>query len=246
MSDTQSAQAAGQAEDIEQLVSSARDALSDEMIARLAGTLAESLDLLDRINRSRLARALPVITQLVDNGDLERIVQTTRVLAAAGDSMNDEMVGRMAGVVGDGLDFLDRVNRSRLGDALAVITQLVDNGDLERIAHLARLLGAAEDALNDEMIARVAGVLADSLSLLEQLTRNNALGQILTFFLRPEVQNVLVRWGEALLGASTEYQQLPPPKGGIGGWWRLLRDPSNQQAMQFFGLFGKHLQGRRH
>ena len=186
MSDTQSAQAAGQGGDIEQLVSSARDALTDEMIARLAGTLAESLDLLDRINRSRLARTLPVINQLVDNGDLERI------------------------------------------------------------AHLARLLGAAEDALNDEMIARVAGVLADALSLLEQLTRNNALDQILTFFLRPEVQNVLVRWGEALLGASNEYQQLPPPKGGIRAWWRLLRDPSNQQAMQFFGLFGKHLQGRRH
>jgi hypothetical protein len=163
--------------------------------------------------------------------------------AGARDALTDEMVSRLAGVVGEGLNLLDRVNRSRLADAIGVITQLADNGDLERIAHAARLLGAAEDALNEEMIARLAGVVTDGLSLLEQLSRNNALDRILTFFLRPEVQNVLVRWGEALLGASNDYQQLPPPRGGIGNWWRLLRDPANQQAMQFFGLFGKHLQG---
>ena len=244
MSDIQASVTPSEAQEIGDLVASARDALSDDMVGRLSAISAEALDLLDRVNRSRLPQALPAITNLVESGDLERIVQSARVLGAAGDSMSDEMIGRMAGVVGDGLDLLDRVNRSRIGDALAVITQLADNGDLERIAHAARLLGAAEDALNEEMIARLAGVVTDVLSLLEQLSRNNALGQILNFFLRPEVQNVLVRWGEALLGASNEYQRMPAPKGGIGGWWRLLKDPSNQQAMQFFGLFGKQLQGQ--
>ena len=167
------------------------------------------------------------------------------LVTSARDALTDDMVGRLSATLGEALDLLDRINRSRAEQVLAVITQLADNGDLERIAHAARLLGAAEDALNDEMITRVAGVMTDALSLVEQLTRNNALSQILAFFLRPEVQNVLVRWGEALLAASNEYQQMPPSKGGIGGWWRLLRDPSNQQAMQFFGLFGKQLQGER-
>lgn len=245
MSDTQTAERTSQAEEIGRLVESARDALTDDIVGRLSATVGEALDLLDRVNRSRLDQALPEITRLVESGDLDRIVQVARVLGAADDSMNEEMVGRLAGVVGEGVDLLDRVNRSRLADALPMISQLVENGDLERIVHLARLLGAAEDAVNDEMITRVAGVMTDALSLLEQLTRNNALSEILTFFLRPEVQNVLVRFGEALLASSNEYQQMPPPKGGLGGWWRLLREPGNQQAMQFFGIFGKHLQGQR-
>ncbi len=167
-----------------------------------------------------------------------------RLVASARDALTDDMVARLAGTAGETLDLLDQINRNRLVDVLPVIKQLADNGDLERVVHLARLLGAAEDALNDDMVARLAGVASDALSLLEQLTRNNALGQILTFLLRPEVQNVLVRFGEALLTANNEYQQLPPAKGGIGGLWRLLQEPNNQQAVQFFGLFGKHLQGQ--
>lgn len=242
MSETQSAAPVSQTDEIGRLIESARDALTDDMVGRLSGTFGTTLDLLERINRSRLDQALPAITRLVDNGDLDRIVHLARLVGAADESMSEEMVGRLAGTVGEGLDLLDRLNRSHIADALPTITRLVSNGDLERITHLARLLGAAEDALSDEMIARVAGVVTDALCLLEQLTRNNALSQILTFLLRPEVQNVLVRFGEALLAANSEQQQTPPPKGGIGGWWRLLGEPSNQRTMQFFGLFGKHLE----
>lgn len=167
-----------------------------------------------------------------------------RLMASARDALTDDMVGRLSGTLGEALEVLDRINRSRAVEALAVLSRLAENGDLERLAHLARLLGAAEDALNDDMIARLAGVASDALSLLEQLTRNNALGQILAFLLRPEVQNGLVRFGEALVAANDEYQRMPAPRGGIGGWWRMLGEPSNQQAMQFLGLFGKHLQSQ--
>ena len=129
-------------------------------------------------------------------------------MSSASDALTDDMVSRLAGTFGEALDMLDRINRSRLERALPAIRRRVENGDLERIAHLARRLGGAEEALTDEMIARLADVATDALSLLEQLTRNNALGQILSFLLRPEVQNVLVSWGEALLAASNEYQKV--------------------------------------
>ncbi len=246
MNSSQTAATIGQAEELEHLVESARDALTDDMVGRLSATLAQALDLLERINRSELDRALPAITRLVENGDLDRIVHLARVLGAADEAMNEDMVGRMAGTFGEGLDLLDRVNRSRLIDALPAITELVEAGDLDRIVRLVRLFGAAEDSINDEMISRMAGVATNALCLIEQLTRNDALGRILTFFLRPEVQNVLVRFGEALLAASTEYEQMPPPQGGLGGWWQLLRSPGNQQAMQFLGVFGRHLHGQHH
>jgi Asp-tRNA(Asn)/Glu-tRNA(Gln) amidotransferase C subunit len=177
------------------------------------------------------------------NGATDVAAELASLAASAGDALTDDMVARLAGNIGEALALADRINRSPIADAVAVISQLVDNGDLERLAHVARLLGAAEDALTDEMVARLAGVLSDALSLLEQLTRNDALGRILAFLLQPEVQTVLIRFGEALLAASNDYRQLPPAKGGISGWWRLLGERNNQQAMQFFGLFGKHLQG---
>ncbi len=246
MNPSQTAATIGQAEELERLVESARDALTDDMVGRLSATLGQALELLDRINRSGLDRALPAITRLVENGDLDRIVHLARVLGAADEAMNEDMVGRMAGTFGEGLDLLDQVNRSRLADALPAITKLVETGDLDRIVHLVRLFGAAEDSVNDEMISRMAGVATDALCLIEQLTRNDALGRILTFFLRPEMQGVLMRFGEALLAASTEYEQMPPPKGGLGGLWKMLREPGNQQAMQFLGVFGRHLHEQHH
>ncbi|MBU2808883.1 hypothetical protein HF285_11590, partial [Acidithiobacillus ferrooxidans F221] len=74
------------------------------------------------------------------------IVHLARLVGAAQDSMSDEMVGRMAGLASDGLDLLDRVNRSQVVHALPAISALVENGDLERIVHLARLVGAAQDS----------------------------------------------------------------------------------------------------
>ncbi len=246
MTTSQTADTLPQAEELELLVESARDALTEDMVGRLSATLGQGLDLLDRINRSGLERALPTITRLVENDDLERIVHLARVLDAAEDATNEEMLGRMAGTLGEGLDLLDRVNRSRLVDALPALTNLVETGDLDRIVHLVRLFAAAEDSVNDEMISRMAGVATNALCLIEQLTRNGDLERILTFFLRPEMQNVLVRFGEALLATSTEYEQMPPPKGGLGGLWKMLREPGNQQAMQFLGVFGRHLHEPHH
>lgn len=59
--------------DLEHLLEAVRDTLSDEMIVRLANTLSGSLDLLDRLNRSGVMDALPVLERLIGSGDLERL-----------------------------------------------------------------------------------------------------------------------------------------------------------------------------
>jgi uncharacterized protein YjgD (DUF1641 family) len=223
------------------VVGSAQDAMSDDIVGRLSATLGDGMDLLDRVNRSQLAAALPTINRMVESGDLERVSHLARVLGAAEDAMSEEMVGRLAGTVTEGLDLLDRVNRSGIVKALPTISALVESGDLDRIVQLARVVGSAEDAVNDEMIARMAGVFSEGLCLMDRLTRNGALSQVLDLLLREEVQGVLVRFGEALLKASEEFEQQPPPKGGIGGLWKIMSQPGNQQALQFMGLFGKHL-----
>jgi len=223
------------------LLEGARDALNDDMVGRLSATVGGGMDLLDRVNRSGVGEALPAITQLVENGDLDRIVQLARVLGAADDALSDDMVGRLAATASDSMDLLDRVNRSGVVRALPAITQLVEHGDLERIVHLARVLGSMEDAVNDEMISRLAAVAGEAIFLMDRLTRNDALTRVMELLLREEVQSVLVRFGEALVESSREFEQQPPPKGGLGGLWRLMSQPGNQEALQFMGIFGRHL-----
>ena len=157
--------------EVEQVIAAARAALTDEMVARLATTTGEAIDLMDQVNRAGLARAIPAIAEMVNNGDLSRIARLARVYASAEDALTDEMVGRMTETVGQGLSLLDQVNRAGLERAIPAIAELVASGDLNRIARLARVYASAEDALTDEMIGRLTDTVGQGLSLLDQVNR---------------------------------------------------------------------------
>ncbi len=136
-----------QALELERVVAAARDSLTDEMVGRLSATLAEGMDLLDKVNRSGVAGALPAISQLVANGDLERLVALARTYGAAQDSLTDEMVARLAETAAESLSLMDRLNRAGLDRLVGSIEHLSDV--------LERTLGALETA-NREMKAQPA------------------------------------------------------------------------------------------
>lgn len=171
----------------------------------------------------------------------EQVVEILRVWQSARDALSDDMIGRLASTLGQGLDTLDRFNRSGIADALPAIAQFVRSGDLERVMSLVRLVAAAEDSLSDDMVSRLALTITESLSILDRLTRNGALEQILNVLLQPAVLDVFVRFGEALAKANQEFDSAQHPKGGFGGLWQMGTDQGNQEAIQFMGLFGKHL-----
>lgn len=171
----------------------------------------------------------------------QQLVELLRVWQSARDALNDDMIGRLAGTMGQALDTLDRFNRSGMGDVLPVLAQFVGSGDCSRVLSLARLFAAAEDSMSDEMVGRLANVISEGLAVLDRLTRNGALDRVLAVFLKPEVQDVFVRFGEALANANQEFNATPHPKGGLGGLWKISKDPGNQEAIQFMGLFGKFL-----
>ncbi len=91
-----------------------------------------------------LAQAL--VEELVANGDLDNLVHLARLIGSAQDALTDDMVNRLAATAAGGLDLLDRANRSGVARALPAIAELVDNGDLDRLVELARLVGSAQDA----------------------------------------------------------------------------------------------------
>jgi hypothetical protein len=134
----------------ERVIAAARDSLSDEMVARLAGTASDAMDLIDRVNRTGLYRAIPALAELVNNGDLDRLAKLARVYTAAEDSLSDEMVGRLAETFTEGVSLLDRLSRGGAGRLVEMLAHLEASGNLKRIADtLPRLLERMEmlDAL---------------------------------------------------------------------------------------------------
>ncbi len=159
------------ADEVTRLVQAAKDALTDDMVTRLAATAGDGMDLLDRVNRSGVAKALPHLAEMANNGDLERLVQLARVYSSAQDALTDDMITRLAATAGDGMDLLDRVNRSGVAKALPYLAEMANNGDLERLTQLVRVYGAAQDALTDDMVSRLSDAVGGGLDLLDQVNR---------------------------------------------------------------------------
>jgi uncharacterized protein YjgD (DUF1641 family) len=146
MNDKTSEQAAI-ANEIERVVAAARDSLTDEMVARLAGTATDAIDLVDRVNRTGLYKAIPALADLVNNGDLDRLAKLARVYGSAEDALTDEMVGRLAETAAEGLSLLDRLNRGGAARLVEMLARLEASGSLRRIADvLPRLLERLDTA----------------------------------------------------------------------------------------------------
>ena len=243
--------------EVERVVAAARDALTDEMVTRLATTAGDAVELMDQVNRAGLARAIPALAQMVNNGDLERLSQVARLYSSAQDALTDEMVTRLSQAVGDGLALLDQVNRAGLDRAIPALAEMVNNGDLNRLVKLVRVYGSAEDALTDEMVSRLTDTVGNGLSLLDRFSRggaehvvkmleglqeSGALERLATML--PQLADRLATVQEVLQSidaAAATSRAAPPSAGGIGGLWHLMRDPEAQDTLRFMLAVGKQL-----
>lgn len=120
--------------EIQRVIAAARDSLTDEMVSRLAATAGETITLLDQVNRAGLARALPALAQMVNNGDLERLSHLARLYSSAQDALTDEMVSRLAETMGNGLSLLDRFSRGGADNVVRMLESLQASGALERLS----------------------------------------------------------------------------------------------------------------
>jgi uncharacterized protein YjgD (DUF1641 family) len=243
--------------ELDRVIAAARDSMTDEMVGRLAGSAAEALDLVDKAGRAGLSKAIPALAEMVNNGDLERLSQLARVYHASQDALTDEMVGRLTDAVGGGLSLLDQVNRSGLEKALPTISRMAVDGDLERLAQLARVYSSAQDALTDEMIGRLAETVGEGLSLLDRLNRGGA-GRLVEMLERMESTGALERIANTLptllerldmvvgmltcLEDAATKSKAQPVAGGLGSMWRIMTDKDTQQSLQFLVDVSKQMQ----
>jgi len=178
-------------EDLQRFGEAARDAVTDEMVTRLAGTAGDAMELIDLVNRSGLVKAIPVLAQMVNNGDLERLVQLARVYGSAEDALTDEMVGRISETIGEAFSLLDRLSRGGAARFVEMMERMQASGGLERMAiilpkvlermdHVERVLACLEMA---EAEARQAPAPAGGFSGLWHVVRDPETQKTLQFLL---------------------------------------------------------------
>lgn len=117
----------------------------------------------------------------------------------------------------------------------------VTETDLQRLAELASIVAATQDALSDDMISRMASAFSEGLTLLDRLTRNEGLIRLLHILDTPEVQHLLVSLSHGLTKMSREFATTPPTKGGLVCLLRLARDPGTQEGLRSLSLLGKYM-----
>ncbi len=241
-------------QDLERVVQAAQDAVTDDMVSRLSQTATDAMDLMDRVTRSGVDKAIPAIAEMVNNGDLERLVQMARVVGSAQDAVTDDMVSRLADTASGTMDLLDRVNRSGIERALPILARLESDGDLERVAQLVRMIGAAQDAMTDDMVVRLADTVSNGMSLVDRLHRGG-IERLVSLLERMESKGELERMVQGLanladrmelleqmLGcvdrAGAEFKKGAPARGGIGSLLSMMTNAENQETLRFVFALG--------
>ncbi len=112
---------------------------------------------------------------------------------------------------------------------------------LEGLAEIGTVIAAAKDALNDDIVSRMASTFSEGVMLLDRLTRNQALVRLLQNLDRPENQALLKSLSDALSKTSIEMSSSAPAKGGLSNLIKQLNDPDTQEGLRILALLGKHL-----
>ena len=159
------------------------------------------MDLVDRVNRSGLYRAIPVIAEMVNNGDLERLTKLARLYSSAEDAITDDMVNRLAETAAEGLSLLDRLNRGGAGRLVEMLAGLEGSGSLKRIADtLPKLLDRLE--MLDAVLQALEGAAAASA---QQPKSSGGVGGLWSLMREPDNQDALrylINAGKAVRSAT--------------------------------------------
>lgn len=116
----------------------------------------------------------------------------------------------------------------------------ISEKDLQRIAELASIFAAAQDALTDDMVTRMASAFSEGITLLDRLTRNEGLMRLLHMLDHPDVQCHLISLANSMHHITRDIATAPPSGGGIGGMVKLAMEPGTQEGLRALSIIGKY------
>ncbi len=189
--------------------------------------------------------------QAVANPDEQTSAELRRLLTGMQDALTDEMVTRLAQTLAGGAGLLDQIERSGAHRAIPLLTTMLDNGDLQRVAQLARVIGAVQDALSDEMIVRLGELVSGSMTLLDRLNRSGldrvlpALPGLVEALDRMLQQHLLEDMLVCMDEATAHAGRATPAGGGLKGLWSIAREPETQETLRFLLQIGQQFRACR-
>jgi hypothetical protein len=116
----------------------------------------------------------------------------------------------------------------------------ITEDDIKRIAELASIWAAAQDALTDDMVSRMASAFSEGIVLLDRLTRNEGLMRLLQVLDHPDVQCHMVSLANSVHEITRDIATAPPSKGGLGGIIKLAMEPGTQEGLRAVSIIGKY------
>lgn len=116
----------------------------------------------------------------------------------------------------------------------------ISEDDIKRIAELASIWAAAQDALTDDMVSRMASAFSEGVTLLDRLTRNEGLMRLLQMLDHPDVQCHLVSLANSVHDITRDIATAPPSGGGLGGVIKLAMEPGTQEGLRALSIIGKY------
>ena len=109
---------------------------------------------------------------------------------------------------------------------------MVESGDLDRVVNLTRVIGAAGDAVTDDIVSRLAETVGELLCIADRLARSESLLRLLDLLDNKQMINTLVEFGEAVTAVDSSHNS--NSKGGISGMMKTMSDPDMQDALKYF------------
>lgn len=113
--------------------------------------------------------------------------------------------------------------------------------ELSKLVEMGQLVMAAQDALADPIVSRLAGTLNEGMALVDRITRNKALMGLLQELERPESQALLKGLSAALRETGRALSASEKAKGGLGALVRVAREPGAEEGLRILALVGEHL-----
>lgn len=120
-------------------------------------------------------------------------------------------------------------------------TSTMDERTVRDIVELIDFMGSAKDAMNDQIVMRLARTASEGMALLDRLTRNEGLMRLLQVLDQPEMQYLMTGLAKALTETSREIASEPPAKGGLVELMRLMSTPGTQEGLRALSKIGEHL-----
>ena len=131
-------------------------------------------------------------------------IEGQHLAESATDALSDDIIARLAELAGDSLVLLEQIIQSQIDKALPAINRLVENGDLDRLVNLTRVLGSAADALSDDIVARLAETLSELMCIADRLARNEGLQQMLRLLENQALMDTVIKLAKAASEVSNE------------------------------------------